>query len=76
MRSELSESESNVFRNILDMSKSEIILNVGAKSAHFKNTGMYFENVCLQCFQAGLDAFRPFLVIFSAYDAPIGSEVV
>ena len=30
----------------------------------------------LQCFQAGLDAFRPFLVIFSAYDAPIGSEVV
>ena len=36
----------------------------------------FFKYIYLQCFQAGLNAFRPFLVIFSAHDALIRSEVV
>ena len=47
----------------------------GPKVKWFFGGGNLFFYI-LQCFQAGLDAFRPFLVIFSAYDALIRSEVV
>ena len=54
-------SRDRITQEIIDISQ-KIVSKVGMKE--------------IQCFQAGLDAFRPFLVIFSAYDAPIGSEVV